>query len=74
MHVQAAKVDLSASVQKLEELQRAAMLASEEAVQAESVSKALARARVATSAQAEELVASRAALEAQEVLLRGIQV
>lgn len=72
--MQTAKGDLASTLQQLEEAQGAAMLAGEEASQAESVQKALEKARVASSAHAQDLVSARAARATQEVLLNAVKV
>jgi hypothetical protein len=72
--MQEAQVELESAVHQLEEAQEAATLAAEEASQAESVGNALEKAQHANRAHAENLVTARAALQAQELLLKDVKV
>lgn len=72
--VQVAKFELESAQQQLEEAQGAAMLAAEEALQAESVRKRLHAARAASTTHAQDLETARAALATQESLLKGVEV
>ena len=72
--MQAAKLELATAQQQLEEAQAAAMLAAEEASQAERVQKSLQTAQAASAIHAQDLVTARAALATQESLLQGVKV
>ena len=72
--MQVAKFELESAQQQLEEAQGAAMLAAEEALQAESVRKRLHAARAAATSHAQSLVTARDSLATQESLLKEVKV
>jgi hypothetical protein len=74
VYFQEAKEELKNALCQLEEAHEAATLAAEEASHAESVGKALEKARDVCLAHAESLKTACAELQAQEFLLKGVKV